>query len=115
LFDLPHLLDAELPHLGLPAVAEVDLLARGAGEVAPAALGEDRNAGLDVGAGLEVAQRLAVLTPALVTGADPGDPPVVDDELRRRGLGEDVRAALLGLLSLVARQRGHRHDLVAVV
>src|SRR6185312_5381011 len=89
-FDLPHLLDAELPHLGLAAVAEVELLDGGAGEVAPAALGEHGDARLDVGSGLEVAQRLAVLAPALVTGAHAHHPAVLDDQLGRRGLGEDV-------------------------
>jgi hypothetical protein len=41
--------------------------------------------------------------------------PVLDDDLRGGRLGEDVRAALLGLRLLVAGQRGDRDDLVAVV
>ena len=53
--------------------------------------------GLDVGAGLEVAQRLAVLAAALVARAHADDRAVLDDQLRRRGLGEDVGAGLLGL------------------
>ena len=71
--------------------------------------------GLDVGAGLEVAERLAVLAAALVAGAHAEHAPVLDEQLRGRGLGEDVGAALLGLPLLEARQRRHRDDLVAVV
>ena len=113
--DLPDLLDAELPHLGLAALGEVELADRGAGQVAPAALGEHGGLRLDVRARLEVAERLAVLAAALVAGAHADDAAVLDDELRRRGLGEDVRAALLGLRLLVAGQRRDRDDLVAVV
>src|SRR6185312_10732862 len=96
-FDLPDLLDPELPHLGLAAVAEVELLDGGAGEVAPAALGEDRDAGLDVGAGLDGAAGRGVHAPALGSWPAPRDPAVVDAEQRRRVLGEDVVAALLVL------------------
>ena len=113
--DLPDLLDAELPDLGLAPLAEVELADRGAGQVAPAALGQDGRLGGDVGAGLEVAQRLAVLAAALVAGADADDAAAVDQQLRGRGLGEDVGPALLGLLLLVAVERGDRDDLVAVV
>ena len=73
--DLPDLLDAELPDLRLAALGEVELADRGAGQVAPAALGEDRRLGDDVGAGLEVAERLAVLAAALVAGAHADDAP----------------------------------------
>ena len=100
--DLPDLLDAELPGLRLLALAEVELADGGAGEVAPAALGEHGGLRLDVGARLEVAERLAVLAAALVARADADDLAVVHDQLRGRGLGEDVRPALLGLLLLVA-------------
>jgi hypothetical protein len=92
-----------------------DSLDRRAGEVTPAALGQDRRLGDDVGPGLEVAERLAVLAAALVPRAHAAHPAVLDQQLRGRGLREDVRAALLGLLLLIAGQRGHRHDLVAVV
>ena len=115
LLDLPDLLDPELPDLGLAALGEVELADRGAGEVAPAALGEHRGLRLDVGARLEVAQRAAVLAAALVAGADADDAAVLDDQLRRGRLGEDVGAALLGLALLEARERGDRDDLVAVV
>src|SRR5947209_5891931 len=43
------------------------------------------------------------------------DAAILDDQLRSRGLGEDVRPALFGLALLIARQRGHRDDLVTVV
>src|SRR5207302_10001751 len=68
-----------------------------------------------VGAGLEVRQRLAVLAAALVARAHSDHATVFDDQLRRRGLREGVRAGLLGLALLVARERRHRDDLVAVV
>ena len=113
--DLPDLLDAELPDLRLAVLGEVELLDRGAGQVAPAALGEHRRLRLDVGAGLEVAERLAVLAAALVARAHADDAAVLDDQLRRGGLGEDVGAGLLGLALLEARQRRDRDDLVAVV
>ena len=113
--DLPDLLDPELPHLRLAAVGELELLDRGAGQVAPAALGEHGGACLDVGPGLEVPQRLAVLAPALVAGAHADHLAVLDDQLGRRGLGEDVGAALLGLALLEAGQRRDGDDLVAVV
>jgi len=59
--DLPDLLDAELPDLRLAVGAEVELADRGPPSDAPAALCEHREAGLDVGPGLEVAKRLSVL------------------------------------------------------
>ncbi len=113
--DLPDLLDAELPDLRLAILGEVELADRGAGQVPPAALGEHRRLRLDVGARLEVAERLAVLAATLVAGAHADHAPVLDDQLRRRGLGEDVGAGLLGLALLKARQRRDRDDLVAVV
>ena len=103
---LPDLLDAELPHLRLAALGKVELFDRGAGEVAPAALREHGRLGLDVGAGLEVAERLTVLAAALVAGAHANDLAVLDDQLGRRGLGEDVGPSLLGLALLEAGERG---------
>ena len=50
-----------------------------------------------VGAGLEVAELLALAVAALVAGADALDDPVLDQQLVGRGLGEDVGAGLLGL------------------
>src|SRR5271154_1707493 len=112
---LPDLLDPELPYLGFAVLGEVELLDRGAGDVPPAALGENRGVRLDIGARLEVAKRLPLLAATLVTGAHADDASVFDDQLRGGGLGEDVRAGLLGLALLEARERGDRDDLVAVV
>ena len=113
--DLPDLLDPERPHLGLAAGGEVELADRGAGQMAPGALGQHGGLGGDVGAGLEVAQRVAVLAAALVAGADAAHDAVLDEQLRGGGLGEDVGAGLLGLLGQPARQLGDRDDVVAVV
>ena len=79
------------------------------------ALGQHGGLGGDVGAGLEVAQRVAVLAAALVARADAAHDPVLDQQLRGRRLGEDVGAGLLGLLGQPARQLGDRDDVVAVV
>src|SRR6202020_1367619 len=84
-------------------------------DVSPAALREHGRLRLDVGAGLEVAERLALLATTLVAGAHADDAPVLDDQLRGRGLRQDVGAPLLGLALLIARQRRDRDDLVAVV
>jgi hypothetical protein len=89
--DLPDLLDPELPDLRLAVLGEAELLDRRAGQVAPAALGQDGGLRLDVRAGLEVAERLAVLAAALVARAHADDAAVLDDDLRGGRLGEDVR------------------------
>ena len=91
------------------------MVERGAGQVAGRALGEDGHLGDDVGAGLEVAELLALLAAALVAGADADDAAVLDEQLVGRGLGQDERAALLGLLGEVAAQLRDRDDPVAVV
>ena len=108
LLDLPELLDPELPYLRLAVLGQPELLDRRPGEVAPAALGQHRHPGGDVGAGLEVPQRLAVLAAALVARADPDDPPVIDQQLGGAGLGQDVGAAVLRLPLLIAGERGDR-------
>src|SRR4029079_15615931 len=74
--DLPHLLDPERPDLGLTILGEVELADRGAREMAPRALGEDGRPRGHVGTGLEVAQRLAVLSAALVHPADAARAPL---------------------------------------
>ena len=113
--DLPDLLDPERPHLRLAAGGEIELADRGAGQMAPGALGQHGGLGGDVGARLEVAQRVAVLAAALVARADAAHGPVLDQQLRGRRLGEDVGAGLLGLLGQPARELGDRDDVVAVV
>ena len=114
-FDLPDLFDAELPDLRLAPLVELELAHGGVGEVAPAALGQHGRLGGDVGAGLEVAELLALFAAPLVAGAHADDGTVLDDQLRRRGLGQQVGARLLGLGLHVAAERGDRDHLVAVV
>ena len=93
---LPDLLHPELPRLRVGAV-HVEVVVGGVGEVADRALGEDRRLRDHVRAGLEVAELLAVLAAAAIAGADAFHDPVLDQELGRRGLGEDVDARLFGL------------------
>ena len=112
--DLPDLLHRELPDLRLLA-AEGEAVDRDAGEVALRPLREHRDLGDEVGAGLEVAQLAALAVAALVAGADAEHAPVRDEELLRRGLGQDHRAALLRLLGEEAAELGEREDPVAVV
>ena len=88
---------------------------RGAGEVAPAALGEHGRLGGDVGARLEVALLAALLVAPLVAGAHADDGAVLDDQLRADRLGEEVGARLLGLLAQPAVELGDRDHVVAVV
>ena len=76
---------------------EPEPLDRRAGQVPLRPLGEHGHAGDEVGARLEVRQLLAVAAAPLVAGADAADAAVVDEQLRRRRLGQDHRARLLGL------------------
>ena len=70
---------------------------------------------IDVGAGLEVAELFAVLAAAAVAGAHALDDAVLDQQLGRGGLGEDVDAGLLGFLGEEAAELRDRGDVVAVV
>ena len=112
--DLPDLLHAELPDLRLVA-AQAEPVERDAGEMALRSLGEDGDLRDEVGAGLEVRQLLSLAAASLVAGADADDAAVVDEELLRRGLGEDHRPALLRLLREVAAELREGEDPVAVV
>ena len=114
LLDLPDLLHAELPARRQRAV-EVEVVERRLGQVAERALGEHRRLRDHVGAGLEVAQRLAVLAAPAVAGADAADDPVLHQQLVGDRLGEDVGALLLRLLGQEARQLRDRDHVVAVV
>ena len=114
LLDLPDLLDAELPLLRVLG-AEVEVADRRAGQVALGALAEHGGLGDQVRAGLEVRQLLAVAAAALVARADADHAPVLDEQLGRRGLAEDVHARLLGLLGEPAAELRDRGDVVAVV
>src|SRR5204863_4114151 len=101
--------------LWLAVRGEVELADRGAGEMTPGTLGQDRGLRREVGARLEVTEGLTVLAAPLVARAHAAHDAVLDQQLRGRGLGEDVRAALLGLRGQPARQLGDRDDVVAVV
>ena len=114
LLDLPDLLDADLPALRVRA-AQVEVVERGAGQMAERALGEHGGLGDHVGPGLEVGELLAVLAAALVAGADAADDAVLDQQLVRGGLAEDVDAGLLGLLGEEAAELRDRGHVVAVV
>ena len=96
--DAPDLLDAERPDLRALA-PKPEALDRGARQVALRSLGEHRHPREDVRAGLEVRQLLAVPATAAVGGADAADAPVLDEQLLGGGLGQDRRAARLGLLA----------------
>src|SRR5204863_4768623 len=109
LFDLPDLLHAELPLLRL-AAPELEVADRRAGQVPLRALGEHRRLRDHVGAGLEVAELLAVAPAALVPGAHADDLALIHQQLVARGLREDVDARLLRLLAEEARKlRDRRH------
>ncbi len=112
--DLPDLLHPELPDLRVGALAQVEVVHRGVGEVADRALGQHRRLGDDVGAGLEVAELFALFATAAVAGTDALDDPVLDQQLGRRGLGEDVDAGLFGFLGEEAAQFGDRERVGAL-
>src|SRR5436309_6116060 len=71
LWNLPDLLDSERPDLGLAPVGQVELLDRGARQVAPGPLGEHGRLSGDVRSRLEVGELLVLLAPTLIAGADP--------------------------------------------
>src|SRR5204862_142905 len=112
--DLPDLLHRELPHLRL-FTAEGEPVESDAGEVALCPLGEHRDLGDEVGAGLEVAELAALATAALVARAHAHDAAVRDEELLGRGLGEDHRSALFRALGEKTAELGEREHPVAVV
>ena len=114
LVDLPDLLDAERPDLRVGA-GEAERLDRGAGQVAPAALGQHGRLRDDVRAGLEVRLLAALLVAALVAGAHADHRVALDEQLRADGLGEHVGARLLRPVGEPAVELRDRDDVVAVV
>ena len=112
--DAPDLLHAERPDLRVVA-CEAEALDRGAGQMPLRPFREHRDACDEVGAGLEVRQRLAVAAAPLVTRANADDAAVLDEQLRRRGLGQDHRAAFLRLCREPAPELRERRDVVALV
>ena len=79
------------------------------------ALGEHREARNDVVARLEGRERLPVAPAPAVTRAHSAHATVLDEELRRGGLGQDDDAERLRLLGQEAAELGDRDDEVAVV
>ncbi len=77
-------------------------------QVALRPLREHGQPGDDVVAGLERRQRLALAPAAAVARAHAEDAPVLDEELRRRGLRQDDGAERLGLLGEEAAELGRR-------
>jgi hypothetical protein len=76
---------------------------------------EDRDPGEHVRAGLEIRQLLSVSTAPAISRAHSAHASVGDQELHRRGLGQDGRAARLGLGGKEAAELRERGDVVAVV
>src|SRR5262249_52791054 len=71
--------------------------------------------GMDIRAGLEVAELLPVLPAPAVAGADAAHAAVAGDQGAPARLGQDRRARLLGLLGEPAAELRERRDVVAVV
>src|SRR5439155_5199148 len=94
---LPDLLDAERPHLRVVA-CQAEAVESDTGEVSLRSFRQDSYARDDVGARLEVAERLAVATSSLVTRANAARATVRDEQLLRRSLGQDHCADCLRLL-----------------
>ena len=110
----PDLLHAERPDLRVLAV-EPELVDRGAREVALRPLGEHRQPGDDVVARLERRKLLALAPASAIARAHADDATVLDEELRRRRLGENDGAQRLGLLGEEAPELGDGDDEVPVV
>jgi len=105
-----HHLLRERPDCGSRSAEQIELADRGAGEVAPCPFGgggEARGLGGDVGARLEVAERLAVLPAPLVARRARRAPAFLDQQLQRRGPPRGCRRRpprLLGQASATARR-----------
>ena len=112
--DLPHLLDAERPHLRVLA-PQVEMVERRAGEMPLCALGQDRHARRYVRARLEVPELLAAAPPAAIAGAHAHHPATVHEEPVGRCLREDGHAERLGLVAEPAAELGQRSDMVTVI
>ena len=113
--DLPHLLHAELPHLGCGVAAQPEAVERDVGEVPVRALREHGHAGDEVTARLEVGQLLVLQATALVAGAHADHATLFDEEVDRRGLGQEHRALGLGAFGEPATELREGDDDVAVV
>ena len=113
LLDLPDLLDAERPHLRLRLQAEA--VERDAGEMSLRPLGEDRHTRLDVRAGLEVRELLAVPAAALVARPDADDATGLHEQVGRGRLRDDDDAEFFGALGQPAAHLIDGADVIPVV
>ena len=114
LLDLPHLFDADLVDLRAVLI-ELEVIAEHTCKVPLSALADDRDLRAHLNAGLKGGELFAVATPALVAGLDAHHAPVLHQQLLGIGLGQHVRAVLLGVLGHKARELRDRHNPVAVV
>ena len=112
--DAPQLLHAQAPHLGIGR-GQAERLGKRRGQVALGALRQHGRPGVDLGARLVGAERLAVAAEALVAGDHAADGAVADEQRLRVGLGQHHHAELLGLLGQVAAELREREDPVALV
>src|SRR5205807_4291094 len=112
--DAPHLLHAEGPDLRVLAL-EAEALDRRAREVPLRPLREHGDARDDVGAGLEVPERVAFAIAALVGGPDSANAPVGDEQLLRRRLRQDRHAERLGLVREEPAEPRERGDVVPAI
>ena len=112
--DLPDLLHAERPDLRV-APLKAEPVDRGARQMARRALREDGHLRRHVDAGLEVRERCAVLAAALVARTHADHAAVLEQQRLPGRLGEDHRAACLGLLREKSAELGDGHHPVAAV
>src|SRR3954447_8581494 len=112
--DLPDLLHAERPHLRVLARQPV-AVERDARQMSLRPLGEHGDASDDVGAGLEVAELVAVAAAALVARAHAAHSAVRREQLHRGRLGEDHPAGPLRLSRKPAAELRQRRDVVPLV
>src|SRR4029077_7392259 len=103
LLHLPDFLHAERPDLRVLA-RETEPVERDAGEMALRSLGEHRDLRDQIRTRLEVSERLAVATAALVTSPNSACPAVRDEQLLRSCLRQQHRARLLGLVGQPAAE-----------
>ena len=97
------------------SLRRLEVIERRAGQMPLRALGEDRHAGCDVRAGLEVPELLSAAPAAAVARAHAHDAPAVDEQPGGRRLREDRHAERLGLVAEPAAELRQRRDVVAVI
>jgi hypothetical protein len=113
--DFPQLLDADRVSLRVAAVAQVEAPHQLLGQRSAASLGEQRVAGAQFHAALEVAGGFAALVDTHVAGGDADDASVY---LKQFGGGEtriDLDPECLGLVTQPTHHIAQRDDVVAVI